>query len=385
MTGFDMPLIISGCAVAATLLLLGMAIGLGIGRIEPRSLLDGRHEMRQAGLIASRLQQLTNDVSTIVDEHRAQIDQAIQQLATSRHRDRESIAGLVMDVVSNVVDANQSLHARLTSAENLLQEQAAEIESHISLSVTDPLTGLLNRRGFDEQLQTRLAAHAKHGEAFSVLLLDLDYFKQINDQYGHMVGDRMLVAVSAALRRGLRQEDAVARYGGEEFAILLPDTTLEEGIVVAHKVNGIVARSAIEEGGIRLNVTASAGLAMITLSEDGQSLLGRADAALYAAKGAGRNGAFLHNGIECRPIAGLPPMVSSTNHQFTRDASQATVQAELSALARISPSESDNKHIVDAQDGLISQELVRLGEEMRHYLAGDRTLECPLPNPQETT
>ena len=386
---FDWPLVISGCLLGAILMLIGMAVGMWMARGAATSLLDGRREIHQARLIASRLQQLTNDVSSIVDEHRGQIDQAIQQLASTRHQDHESLAKLVVGVFDNIVMANKSLQSSLTSAEGRLKEQAEEIEAHMSLSMTDPLTGLLNRRGFDEQLQSRIVAHRRDGGPFSVLVLDVDHFKQINDNYGHLIGDRMLVAVAQALRESLRQEDAVARFGGDEFAILLPHTTLEEGIVVAHKVNTKVAAAAIEERGFIFAVTVSSGLAMYAGAEDVKSLLERADAALYAAKEAGRHCAFLHNGVECCPISGQTTKAAEETAECPRVVSEAVIDAELDALANVQAVQDNNRDLqelpepvqVATEDG-VSPELDELCNELRLYLAERQLQDGPLTHPK---
>lgn len=389
---FDWPLVISACLLAAILTVIGMAVGMWMARGATASLLDGRREMHQARLIASRLQQLTNDVSSIVDEHRSQIDQAIQQLATTRHQDHESLAKLVVDVFDNIVSANKSLQTSLTTAEGRLQEQAEEIESHMSLSMTDPLTGLLNRRGLDEQLQSQIGARRRDGEAFSVLILDVDHFKQINDNYGHPVGDRMLVAVAQALRESLRLGDAVARYGGDEFAVLLPHTTLEEGIVVAHKLNAKVAGAAIEERGFLFTVSASSGLAMYAGAEDGKSLLERADTAMYAAKEAGRNCAYMHNGVECCPLPGQAPASTNQVPEFTRVVSNAVIEAELDALAATLPDDDGAGDLEEvpvyesadkATDEGISPELDDLCNELRQYLAERQLQDEPPSHPKQ--
>jgi diguanylate cyclase len=386
MLGFDWQLVVCGWVIATVLLLIGMALGIWMGGGTTSHLLDGHREMHQARLIASRLQHLTKDVSTIVDEHRAQIDQAIQQLANTRHRDHESLAKLVVDVFGNIVSANKSLELSLSSAESRLQEQAEEIEAHMSLSMTDPLTGLLNRRGFDDQLNTQLAARRKSGEAFSVLILDLDHFKQVNDHYGHAVGDRLLVAVANALRESLRQEDFIARFGGDEFAILLPHTTLEEGVVVGQKLNTQVAATSIEERGVKLTITASSGLAMNAAAEDGKSLLERADAALYAAKEAGRNIAYMHNGVECCPTPVSIPSAMLNDSDCTQPATDAVCRSEQVSLAEtrgsldgesLTPVTSGPSAGIGSAEPLedeISPDLDDLCVELRRYLADRQQL-----------
>jgi diguanylate cyclase (GGDEF)-like protein len=181
-----------------------------------------------------------------------------------------------------------------------LQEQAVEIEAHISRSLTDPLTGLPNRREFNERLEERMGAWNRRREVFSLLLLDVDHFKKLNDQYGHLAGDQVLASLGGALRGAIRREDAIARYGGEEFAILLPNTSLEQTAPVAQKVREAVARTVVRHDEHTIAVTVSAGIATIQPDERVEALIQRADAALYAAKAAGRNCAFAHDGLECR-------------------------------------------------------------------------------------
>jgi len=206
----------------------------------------------------------------------------------------------VMNVVGNIVHSNQSLQSKLDTAECRLQEQAVEIEAHISRSLTDPLTGLPNRREFNERLEERMSAWNRRRESFSLLLLDVDHFKKLNDLHGHLAGDQVLATLGNSLRTSIRREDAVARYGGEEFAILLPNTSLEQATLVCRKVREAASQTAIQQDEHRIAITVSGGLATIQLNEHVESLIQRADAALYAAKAAGRNCSFVHDGVTCR-------------------------------------------------------------------------------------
>ncbi len=292
-------LILGGCLLGAVQLVAGIAIGFWIRRGD-RWAHRSRQEMLQAGVIAQRLQTLADEMSSSVGEHRSQLDQATQLLASGDGRSDEALAGLVVDVIGHVVRANQSLQLKLETAEHRLEEQATEIEAHISRSLTDPLTGLPNRREFNERLEERMAGWSRRREPFSLLLLDVDRFKKLNDEYGHLAGDQVLAAIGRALRGAVRREDAVARYGGEEFAILLPNTSLDQAIHVAQNVRGAVAATTVEHNGERFAVTLSGGLAMIGDKERSDSLIQRADAALYTAKDAGRNCTFVHDGVGCR-------------------------------------------------------------------------------------
>ncbi|MEX0612124.1 MAG: GGDEF domain-containing protein, partial [Pirellulales bacterium] len=132
-----------------------------------------------------------------------------------------------------------------------------------------------------------------------------DHFKKLNDQHGHLAGDQVLAAIGKVLRGAVRREDAVARYGGEEFAILLPNTPLEQAVQVAQKVREAVAATLVKHNGQQFKVTMSGGLAAIGSNECAESLIQRADAALYMAKAAGRNCAFVHDGSDCRSAEDL--------------------------------------------------------------------------------
>ncbi len=161
-----------------------------------------------------------------------------------------------------------------------------------SQALQDPLTGLFNRRYLEERLEREVRHARRHRAALSVLMIDLDHFKRINDTHGHEAGDRLLEAVGSALVETLRAEDVAARYGGEEFTVLLPGTALEEACWVAEKVRNTVRRLRVPTAGLALaEVTLSVGVA--TLAEGGDleasELLRRADAALYEAKEAGRD------------------------------------------------------------------------------------------------
>ena len=221
----------------------------------------------QASLIAKRMQDLADEMSSSVGEHRSKLDQASQLLTSGTDTSDESLAELVVDVIGDVVRANQNLKTKLNTAEGRLQEQAVEIEAHMSRSLTDALTGLPNRREFNARLEERMGAWNRRRDVFSLLLLDVDHFKKLNDRHGHLAGDQVLATIGRALRGAIRREDAVARFGGEEFAILLPSTSLEQAIQAAQKVREAVARVAISRGNQQITVTVSGGLATIAANE----------------------------------------------------------------------------------------------------------------------
>jgi diguanylate cyclase (GGDEF)-like protein len=158
-------------------------------------------------------------------------------------------------------------------------------------AIRDSLTGMFNRRHFDERLEEEHRRTTRYHHPLSVVMVDVDHFKTINDQHGHPAGDRVLKAISEALVEATRTSDMVFRYGGEEFAVLLPETSIEEAVLVAERIRGLVPRRVRQSAKVA-PVTVSLGVAGMggdipALSAEG--LVGRADGALYLAKQSGRN------------------------------------------------------------------------------------------------
>ncbi|ABD06403.1 diguanylate cyclase [Rhodopseudomonas palustris HaA2] len=164
-----------------------------------------------------------------------------------------------------------------------LQERAAALARQ---ATTDPLTGLHNRLRFNEGLAQELARVRRTGQPLSLVMFDVDHFKEVNDRYGHPTGDQVLIRLSQTAAAQLRQTDLLARWGGEEFAILLVDADLHAAVEVAENLRRLVARTPFDQIG---SVTASFGVAECRPDESADSLLERADAALYRAKSNGRN------------------------------------------------------------------------------------------------
>lgn len=178
----------------------------------------------------------------------------------------------------------------------LLAARLAEANEKLrTLSETDPLTRTCNRRRFLEVAEAQLGLARRHGYPTSMLLIDFDRFKQINDLYGHLAGDRVLTDASELIRQTLRDSDTLARFGGEEFIVLLPRADEDAAATFAERVRRAVAGAGPDTGRGRmglsdsLRLTLSAGVASSVAAVDGQALLAAADQALYAAKRSGRN------------------------------------------------------------------------------------------------
>lgn len=164
---------------------------------------------------------------------------------------------------------------------------AAQQENDLVRADTDGLTGLLNRRAFEELLTLRLDKRSPQINEISLLLIDLDFFKSMNDDFGHLAGDTVLRRVSGVLRRTVRPVDAIARFGGDEFAVLLCSAEQGQGMVVAERVRESLIHMQNLPGGRK--VTASLGVAVAQPGDTPLLLLERADRALYRSKNLGRN------------------------------------------------------------------------------------------------
>jgi diguanylate cyclase (GGDEF)-like protein len=175
------------------------------------------------------------------------------------------------------------------------------------LATQDPLTGLLNRRGMQTQLQSEWMRAKRYGLPFSVISLDVDHFKRINDDFGHDAGDRVLVAVARVLSGEVRETDGIARMGGEEFLVLMPGTRAEvEGVALATRLRQVLNSTPVEvEAGLQVTVTASWGVSGILPQDSGaEDVLRRADEALYQGKRSGRDRVVLFGLQDITPSAG---------------------------------------------------------------------------------
>lgn len=170
-----------------------------------------------------------------------------------------------------------------------------------TLAITDELTGVYNRRHFMKLAESQVLHARRHGRSLAMGLIDLDYFKGINDTYGHAAGDRALAAFAHLIRENVRDFDVFGRLGGEEFGLLMPDTEVEQAFQAAERLRVIVEASHIFPGDGESSITFSLGLGMLEGEKDTLgSLLRRADHALYAAKHAGRNRVIVWRGDEVR-------------------------------------------------------------------------------------
>ena len=260
--------------------------------------------MQRARMILSRLHSLVMMVATDVEQHSSDVEANSRELAAfsellgSRDNILESVAVSLEKVITN----NKKLKNQLLSAELTLEQQKLLIDVHLTDALTDPLTGLPNRRAFDDALRRQIAQWSRMNTPFAVLLIDLDQFKEINDRCGHLAGDAVLRGVSRMTSVVLRDMDLLARYGGDELIAILPETDLAGGENAALRVQALASISTYPVDDVVLKATLSIGLTVVHQGDTFESVIKRADKALYCSKNDGRNCIHLHDGITCRRV-----------------------------------------------------------------------------------
>jgi len=167
--------------------------------------------------------------------------------------------------------------------------ESAYYEEIYRMMIVDGLTQACNKRYFVEQLERELARCGRHHRPLSLILFDIDHFKQVNDAHGHLTGDHVLRELAARIRRRVRKDEIFARYGGEEFAVVLPEASFEQAVRVAEQMRQIVEREPFEFEHERIAVTISVGVATVTEDGEVSAFIKAADDCLYRAKRAGRN------------------------------------------------------------------------------------------------
>ncbi|HET9933909.1 MAG TPA: GGDEF domain-containing protein, partial [Polyangiaceae bacterium] len=204
---------------------------------------------------------------------------------------------------------------------------ATLVEESRSMATTDTLTGLLNRRAFVDTATREVVRTSRYKDRFSIILMDVDHFKLINDRRGHAGGDAVLASVARLLATCVRSCDVVARWGGEEFVVALPSTGLEGAAEVAERLRSqLESREIIDTNGERVPVTASFGVAELSPGEKLDQLIDRSDRGMYAAKTAGRNRVFLARGTSLVPgplLRSTEPKPESSAHGSTRPSQRA--------------------------------------------------------------
>ncbi len=224
-------------------------------------------------------------------------------------KDREGLRTIVESLVQTAKEmevSNQKLEERLNASKQEIDELQVNLEAVRTESLTDPLTQLANRKYFDTTIEQAIEEARAANEPLSLLMTDIDHFKNFNDSFGHLTGDQVLRLVAMSVKQNVKGQDTASRYGGEEFAVILPNTVLRSAITVADHIRRAVMtkelmkRSTGEHLG---RVTISVGVATWRKNDTVQSLIERTDACLYAAKRHGRNRVMCETDPEVTPTS----------------------------------------------------------------------------------
>jgi diguanylate cyclase len=275
-----------------------VAVGVFVGillaraRVKAGDRSDLSPESQAVLKMLTELLSVSEHIATNVENHNTEIEanaQQVDKLQTSG--EMETIKQTLLHHMTTLLSSNRHLQEDLVCTRYRLEEQAQEIDHVRQEARRDALTEAANRRAFDEKLHLLLDDWRRHDQPFVLVLADLDQFKRINDAHGHQAGDHVLKAMGKGLAELTREGDFVARYGGDEFAILMPKTTREVGMELADGLRrGIADNSfcfATRGGGVAISF--SMGVAVPHEGDTDESILQRADQAMYRSKRAGRN------------------------------------------------------------------------------------------------
>lgn len=189
---------------------------------------------------------------------------------------------------------NLLMQKKLTLTLNDLKEQKKSFERINNLINTDLLMGIYSRRYLEKKLKDLLYEYKRYDKPFSVLMIDIDDFKTVNDKYGHLVGDKVLAKVGEILKASLRQLDIPSRYGGDEIVVLLPNTKKEEAFKAASKIQSFFQKTRFKTSQDEFSITTSIGVYEVQPKDDFETVLNKTDNAMYEAKAKGKNAVVIH-------------------------------------------------------------------------------------------
>lgn len=236
---------------------------------------------------------LLENVKVTTSGYTGTLKQATEQFSsTDVPEEVQKLLETITSETQKMVLYNEELEKRLDQSHSVMSELKRDMERIRREAITDGLTGLANRKAFDEQISRLCREADKQNDIFSLIMIDIDHFKSFNDTYGHQVGDQVLRLVAMTLVNEVKGQDMAARYGGEEFAIILPGTNVNAAQAVAENLRKAVEKKEVinRSSGENLGqITISLGVAQYYGNEEVESLINRADVALYASKNKGRN------------------------------------------------------------------------------------------------
>jgi diguanylate cyclase len=243
--------------------------------------------------VAGRMSDSAAQAEGETERVRTALEAALRKLS---HGDPATAGGQgvveVQGIVAQIGGTMASLKQRLQDSRQEIEVLRQEVARAEEAALVDSLTGLANRRAFDLALEAQVAGAQPGRAGLCLLMADIDHFKQINDSYGHLFGDKVLRAAAQIFKGNTKANDLVARYGGEEFAFILPDTPLRGAETLAERIRGLIEGGRIRQAKSTdelARVTISFGVAEYLAGEATEAFVKRADAAMYASKARGRN------------------------------------------------------------------------------------------------
>ncbi len=249
-----------------------------------------RRDWKRAQAVAVELEKIASTIRQSLARHQTSVARFKDRASRLSDQQQDAAWKEFGGEIEEILTPTLQLAAQISQAYDQIRQQSANLMTFTEVR-TDPLTGINNRRGLDDALSTQFALLHRYHSLFSLAIFDIDHFKQVNDKEGHLRGDRVLAELAQLLDASVRDTDIIARYGGEEFVVVMPHTDLRGACTFANRMRSNVAN--------RLHITVSGGVASAQEGDTREMLIARADAALYAAKSAGRNCVF------CQSDAGM--------------------------------------------------------------------------------
>ena len=269
------------------------------------SLESTEEQSRLVGQAGGRLQSMAGEIVEAVVESMGETSSYSESLgghmkeigaAPDLSRLKELVTSLVSETVQ-IMDTQGNFQQKMQSAQDYLNKFQVDLRRVEEMAYTDELTGLYNRRAFNRRLAEEMARARRNDEPLSLIMLDLDDFKHVNDIHGHLVGDRLLTLTGKAIKSAIRECDAAARYGGEEFVIICSGTDTQGAIQVGERLRAYLDRTTFTFRGVNVTVTISGGVASHRPGEAAEKLIGRADRTMYEAKVRGKNRILADNAV----------------------------------------------------------------------------------------
>jgi diguanylate cyclase (GGDEF)-like protein len=271
-------------AIVAT---IGYLVGRRTRKSTNEMVEHSKRELRHAQTVASELEKISWGIRKSLAKHHANVTRFKDRLGKLSDQHEESAWKELCREAEEILKPTLKLATQIANAYDEIRQQSATLMTFTEVR-TDPLTSVKNRRGLDDAIQAQFALMSRYDTPFSLVMFDIDHFKRINDEQGHLQGDRMLQDLARLFDEYVRETDIVTRYGGDEFVIVMPQTDRDGACILSERL-----RAKVQE---KLSLTISGGVASAQKGDTQETLLTRVDSALYQAKTSGRNCVFWHDG-----------------------------------------------------------------------------------------